>query len=92
MFVKKKMITTVVAQIMIVRIALLYVRYNGHGGNISLRLEFWLMRSFEVPSSLTIIISGFLLVSDDRSSRIRDLTWHDIERAMIRMTMNPQKD
>ena len=58
MFVKKKMITTVVAQIMIVRIALLYVRYNGHGGNISLRLEFWLMRSFEVPSSLTIIISG----------------------------------
>lgn len=50
MFVKKKMITTVVAQIMIVRIALLYVRYNGHGGNISLRLEFWLMRSFEVPS------------------------------------------
>ena len=59
MFVKKKMITTVVAQIMIVRIALLYVRYNGHGGNISLRLEFWLMRSFEVPSSLTIIISGF---------------------------------
>ena len=92
MFVKKKMITTVVAQIMIVRIALLYVRYNGHGGNISLHLEFWLVRSFEVPSSLTIIISGSLLVSDDRSSRIRDLTWHDIERAMIRMTMNPQKD